>query len=79
MASFIECSSVNISFSNLGLATVNYTVVHDSAKITTMVDGGTSITVGGVSFKGYVLNATMQEIPDLPGWFETSVSFVGLK
>ncbi len=70
--SFIECTSLSFQYNVLGLVTVSYTMVHDSQQITVV----NSITAGGRTFKGYVMNASMNSIPNTAGWYETHVSMI---
>jgi hypothetical protein len=72
MAEFIDCASLNISFNVMGIATVSYTVVHDSSNFVTY----DSISAGGKTFTGYVVNASMDQILNTSGWFETHVTLV---
>jgi len=72
VASFIECTSLNFSYDILGLVTVSYTMVHNTANLT--VD--TSIDAGGQTFRGYVMDASMNPIPNTIGWYETHVTLI---
>lgn len=76
---FIECTSMNISYDVMGKATISYTVVHGTRAITPFPEGMTEnqITVGGQTFRGYVANATLNQIPRT-SWYETHVTFVGV-
>ena len=78
MAAFMECTSLNISYDNMGRVQVSYTVVHDTAGIVPFPPGSTdSITAGGRTFTGYVANASMNQIPNTL-WYETHVTFVAV-
>jgi len=70
--SFIECTSLSFSYSVLGLVTVNYTMVHNEKKFTVL----NSITAGGQTFTGYVMDASMNAIPNTSGWYETNVTMI---
>jgi hypothetical protein len=72
MAEFIDCVSLNISFNVMGIATVSYTIVHDGSSFVTY----DSISAGGKTFTGYVVNASMDQILNTSGWFETHVTLV---
>ncbi len=72
MAEFIDCASLNISFNVMGIATVSYTVVHNSSNFVTY----DSISAGGQTFTGYVVNASMDQILNTSDWFETHVTLV---
>lgn len=76
---FIECTSMNISYDVMGKATISYTVVHGIRAITPFPEGMTEnqITVGEQTFRGYVANATLNQIPRT-SWYETHVTFVGV-
>ncbi len=71
MPEFIECTSVNISYDILGLATVSYTLVSDHPNPTIY----TSIDAGDQTFSGYVTNITMNIIPKT-NWYETQVTLI---
>jgi len=71
MAQFIECTSLSITYDNLGLATVNYTIVSDAANPTIY----TVIATDSVTFTGYVTSITMNSIPGTD-WYETHVSLI---
>lgn len=67
---FIECTSLNMNYDNMGLVALSYTVVHTEKKFITY----NTIDAGGINFSGYVNNAAMNPIPDAEGWYETAVS-----
>jgi len=71
MSQFKECTSLSISYDNLGLATVNYTIVSDTSNPS--ID--TSITAGNQIFTGYVTNLSINYIPGT-NWYETQVSLI---
>jgi hypothetical protein len=72
MAEFIDCTSLNISFDVMGRATVSYTIVHNAPRFTVV----NTINVGGETFRGYVVNASMNPIPKAAGWYETHVTLI---
>jgi hypothetical protein len=72
MAEFIDCTSLSISYNVMGLATVSYTVVHNSFTFITYP----SISAGGQTFTGYVINASLNQIPNTEGWYETHVTMI---
>lgn len=72
MAAFIECTSLNFSYDIMGLVTVSYTMVHNEASMTAV----TSISAGGQTFNGYVMNASMNSVPNTQGWYETHVTMI---
>lgn len=74
---FIECSSVNVSYNIMGIATVNYSIVVDSPDFSM----SNYISIGGRSFKGIITNAYMQPIPGTEkassgGWYTISVTMI---
>lgn len=71
MPTFIECTSLSISYDIMGIATVNYTVVSDESDIVAY----NQITAGGQTFTGYITNLTHQRIPKTE-WWETNVTLV---
>lgn len=71
MPQFIECTSLSISYDNLGLATVNYTLVSDSPNITPI----TYIETDSVDFSGYVTNITMNSISNTD-WYEAQITLI---
>ena len=70
MTEFIDCTSLSVSYNVMGVATVSYTVVHDYFEFVTY----TTITAGGQTFTGYVINASVNAIPSTEGWYETHVT-----
>lgn len=72
MAEFIDCTSLNFSYNNTGIVTVTYSVIHTTDEFVVYK----SITAGGQTFTGYVINASMNEIPGAQGWFETHVTLI---
>jgi hypothetical protein len=73
MPTFIECTSLSISYDILGIATVSYTVVSDTSGINVY----NIITTGGVTFKGYITNASTNQIPKTD-WYETHATLVAI-
>lgn len=72
MAEFIDCTSLSMSYNIMGIVTVSYTVVHNSFAFVTY----DSISAGGQTFTGYVINASLNQIPNTEGWFETHVTLL---
>lgn len=72
MVAFIECTSLNFSYDIMGLVTVTYTMVHDNASLTV----ANQISAGGQTFRGYVIDASMNAIPNTQGWYETHVTMI---
>lgn len=72
MAEFIDCTSLSFSYNVMGIATVSYTVVHDRFDFVVY----DSIKAGGQTFTGYVINASLNQIPGAVNWFETHVSLL---
>jgi hypothetical protein len=71
MAEFIDCTSLSFSYNALGVVTVSYTVVHDTFDFITYNE----ITAGGQTFSGYIINATLNQIPQTT-WYETHVTLL---
>lgn len=72
MTEFIDCASLNISFNVMGIATVSYTVVSDGPGFSTY----DSISAGGQTFTGYVVNASVDQILNTSNWYETHVTLI---
>jgi hypothetical protein len=72
MVEFIDCTSLNFSYDVMGLVTVNYTVVQDSATIKVY----TSISAGGQNFSGHIMNASLNPIIGSDGWYETNCTMI---
>jgi hypothetical protein len=72
MAEFIDCTSLNISYNIMGIVTVSYTVVHNTPGFVVY----DSITAGGRVFTGYVTNASVNQIPNTDGWYETHATLI---
>lgn len=68
---FVDCTSLNISYNVMGLATVNFTVVSDEAGFNVR----NSISAGGRTFSGYVTSAYVRRIPNT-NWYETNVTLI---
>jgi len=72
MPEFIDCTSLNVSYNVMGTVTVAYTVVHDRPEFVTY----NSISAGGQTFTGYVINASVDQILNTSNWFETHVTLL---
>jgi hypothetical protein len=72
MAEFIDCTSLNVSYNVMGVATVSYTVIHNAFDFVTY----SSISAGGQTFSGYIINASLNQIPNTEGWFETHCTLI---
>ena len=72
MAEFIDCTSLSVSYNVMGIATVSYTVVHNTYSFVAY----DNISAGGQVFTGYVINASLNQIPHTEGWFETHVTLL---
>jgi len=72
MAEFIDCTSLNISYNIMGIATVSYTVVHNTSEFVVY----TTIEAGGQVFTGYITNASLNQIPNTEGWYETHATLL---
>jgi hypothetical protein len=74
MATFIDCTSVNLSYNVYGLATITYTVVSDIPGIHHF--GIHSLHIGNKTFNGYIASASVKRIPNT-SWYESNISFIG--
>jgi len=72
MAEFIDCTSLNISYDVMGRATISYVVVHNVQDFVTY----NSIHVGGQTFDGYIVSASLNQIPNTHGWYETHCTLI---
>ena len=72
MANFIECTSLNINYNIMGIATVSYTIVQDTYDTNNVT---TSITAGGQTFSGYITDISVAPIPRT-NWFEVHVTLI---
>jgi len=70
---FIECTSLSISYDILGVATVTYTVVTDTAGLAGQLYN--QITAGGQTFSGYITNANINPIPSTD-WYEIHATLI---
>ena len=73
MAEFIECTSLSISYDIMGIATVSYTVISDSPgiKVYNQISAGNP----SVTFRGYITNASTNQVPKTT-WYETHATLV---
>lgn len=73
MAVFIECTSLNISYDVLGVATVSYTIVTDEPEFGQLYNSLNN--VGGQTFTGYITNASINKIPNTE-WYEIRATLI---
>jgi hypothetical protein len=73
MPSFIECTSLSISYDILGVATITYTVVTDVAGLEGQLYN--QIIAGGQTFSGYITNANINPIPNT-AWYEIHATLI---
>jgi hypothetical protein len=59
---FIDCSTINISYNETGVATVSFAVVASAAEPVD-VNAYTSLTYGGVHFTGYITGLAIKRMP----------------
>lgn len=57
--SFIDCSTISLNYNELGLVTLNFSVISVSAQ----PDTYTTLTFGGVTFTGFVTNLEVSRLP----------------
>lgn len=79
MATFIECTSLSVSYDITGMATVSYTVIANSSVITAW----NSVSFGGREFKGIVTSAvtTIVARTEADGdgpWYQTQVTLLSI-
>ena len=72
---FIECTSLNISYDVMGIATLSFTVVHNYPDIS-VVSKYNEVDAGGQTFTGYITDAFMNAIVRTDGWYETHVTLI---
>lgn len=72
MTVFMDCTSLSISYNTMGIATVSFTMVHNTNDFEVME----SVSAGGQNFNGHVISATMNRIPNTNGWYETHVTLL---
>ena len=70
VGAFIECTSLSVSYDVLGMATVNYTVVHNDPDFCYLPE----ITMGTRTFSGIITDMRLTEIIGAVGWYETNVT-----
>ena len=73
MPRFIEGTSLSISYDILGVATVTYTVVTDTAGLEGQLYN--RIIAGGQIFTGYITNANINPIPNTE-WYEIHATLI---
>ncbi len=57
--SFIDCSTLNLNYNELGIVTITFSVISVVAQPETY----TTLTFGGVTFTGHVTNLEVSRIP----------------
>ena len=72
MPEFIECTSLSISYNIMGIATCTYTIVSDTPGLKAYNE---LIDVGGQTFRGYVVNAAVNQIQNTD-WWESHITLV---
>ena len=78
MSTFIECSSLSVSYDITGIATVSYTIMSNEEGLKAY---GT-VAIGGMIFTGYVTSAVSSIMPrteagDGP-WYQTQVTLLSI-
>ena len=79
MPTFIECTSLSVSYDVTGIATVSYTVMSNNSEIIAWDE----ISFGGMTFKGYVTSATTTivartEYDEAGPWYQTQVTLISM-
>lgn len=80
MTDFIECTSLNISYDVMGIATLSFTIVHDDPDLG-ILSSYNRVAAGGQVFEGYITDAYMSAVPRTggpgqTGWYETHVTLI---
>lgn len=75
--SFVECESLSINFNQMGIATINYTIITNSPSFSFQ----NSVSAGGTTFNGVVTNIDCKPIPnsenDINGpWYTNNVTLI---
>jgi len=76
LTEFVECTSLSISYDEMGLATVNFAVIRNeegfpSSSFLNVIE------TGGRVFTGYVTNITVSPIQNTD-WYESHVTLISL-
>ena len=69
---FIDCTSLNISYNVMGIVTVTFTLVSNTPGFKTR----NIISAGGKIFKGYIASASLNQIPNTVSWYETHLTLI---
>ena len=69
---FVDCTSLNINYNIMGIATVSYTVVSDTAGFN---DVDPVLKAGDQTFRGIITEASANQIPNT-NWYETHVTMI---
>lgn len=72
MPNFIECTSLNVNYNIMGIATVSYTIVQDAYDTSNVTS---TITAGGQTFSGYVTDISVGPVPRT-SWYEVHVTLI---
>lgn len=72
MANFIECTSLNINYNIMGIATISYTIVQDTYDTNNVTS---SITTGEQTFSGYITDISVTPI-SRTNWYEVHVTLI---
>jgi hypothetical protein len=69
---FIDCTSLNISYDIMGIATINYTIVSDTGDLGE-IDG--ILEAVDRTYTGIVTEVSMNQIPNT-NWYEVHVTML---
>lgn len=80
MAQFVECGTVSVNYDRMGIAAVSYTII-TSKPSSLGLSGVVSMSLGGISFEGYVTNVDITPISSVAGesgeiWAAASITMV---
>lgn len=70
--SFVDCESINISYNNRGLATINYTIFSNTTDFSSVKS---EMSLGGNLFTGIVTEASCSKVKKT-GWYQINVTLV---
>lgn len=72
---FIDCTSLNINFDIMGIATISFTIMANTPGIKTR----NSIKVGENIFNGYVTNVSCAPLLNASRWYANNVTIIATK
>lgn len=70
--SFVDCTSLNISYSIMGIATITYTIASDTLALGAI---DPVLVAGDQTFTGIITEVSVNQIPNST-WYEFHVSMI---